>query len=118
MDARAAAARARRGLARITAANRGSARGPIENSHFPATASRPWAEGFLLLAPSKTVRRSPRAERNGLHRNLACGIARTPGRPEHAAESQLFAASAVPSSIRAPDFLRPRSERDLLLDDQ
>src|ERR1043166_3555766 len=52
-----------------------------------------------------------------MHRNFKARIARSPRGSEHAAQSQLFAPSAVPLEIRAPDFLRPRSERDHLLDD-
>src|SRR5256885_17187604 len=52
-----------------------------------------------------------------MHWNFKTRIARSLRRPEHAAQSQLLAPSAVAFEIRAPDFLRSRSKRNHLLDD-
>src|SRR5947207_14442345 len=52
-----------------------------------------------------------------MYRNFKTRVARSARWSEHAVQSQLLDPSAVAFEIRAPDFLRSRSERNHLLDD-
>ena len=88
-------------------------RSTISNAGCASTASPGVTACFI-----KSRQHSARSRRDRVHRNFKASAARTTRRTECAAQSELLHSSAVPAPIRAADFLRSRSERNFLLDDE
>src|SRR5438552_9309905 len=99
MDAWPAQVEIGRDLARASTIDRKCNRRSTSDSKFPATTARAWARKSLLPALSKARIRHARSQYNAVHRHVEASSARTTGRPQHAAQSQLFDSSAVSSSI-------------------
>src|SRR5262249_37078351 len=117
MDARYAPVKARRDLARTHAERRKSARRSAQDRQLPATTPRARARRTLLPAlPQESAERA-RSRRNRVHWNVEMRIARSTCWAKHAAQLELLPASTAAFEIRAPNILRPRSERNYLLDD-
>src|SRR6266516_3717841 len=99
MDAWPAQVEIGRDLARASTSNRKRTRRSTSDRKFPATLARIWARPPILFAVSKARSRHAGSRHNAMHWNVEAGSARTIGRTQHAAESQLLNSPAVSSSI-------------------